>query len=100
MPKGVKTSGAFKKGNPGRPKGATNPIKKQLREALTDGFNTDMVDKLFKEMNTLKGLSYVKACGEVLPYILPKLQNVSFTDKDGNESNELTIRIVRPDGTK
>jgi hypothetical protein len=100
MPKGVKTSGAFKKGNSGRPKGAINPVKKQLREALTEGFNSDMVEKLFKEMTGLRGLPYVKACGEVLPYILPKLQNVSFTDKEGNESNELTIRIVRPDDVR
>jgi hypothetical protein len=100
MAKGQVPPHAFKEGNKGRPKGSTNPVKKQLREALTDGFNTDMVDKLFREMNTLKGLSYVKACGEVLPYILPKLQNVSFTDKDGNEGNELTIRIVRPDDVR
>lgn len=70
---------AFVKGQSGnengRPKGATNKVNTKVK-----GLITQLVEDSFKDVQTefkaLKGRDKVKLWVEMLPYLVPKLQNV------------------------
>ena len=65
----------FQKGNTGKPKGA-----KSKKTLVLDAFATHVVeggmDKFMKELNTLKGASYVMAFMSIFEYVKPKLARV------------------------
>lgn len=93
MPKGLKTSGAFKKGHAGtKPKGAINKTTKDIKEAyrllietnipnLTKWLEQIAADDPAKAINILSNLS---------EYVIPKLARQEMT---GGTKDELGVTI-------
>lgn len=85
MPRGGKTKTSFKAGNPGKPKGATNKVNRDIKEAFKNLIEMNLEnmtiwleqvaqDDPYKAMTMIQGLS---------EYIVPKLARTELTGKDG-----------------
>ncbi len=66
----------FKKGNPGKPKGARNKTGCDLR-ALISGFLEDNFAKVASDFDKLQPKDRAKLYIDLLQYSLPKLQAIS-----------------------
>jgi hypothetical protein len=83
----------FEKGNPGKPKGAIREDTKKLKEFLV--FIADNgKEKMWDEMQKLKGQQFVYAYLTMLEYVQPKLSRA-----DLNQSGEVTTVIKVVDDT-
>lgn len=82
-------------GNPGgRPKGTSNKLTSKTREQLAillDGG----YKKLQDELNKLEGKEYVSAYTNLLPYVVPRLQNTSLDINPEDLSDEQLDYIIQ-----
>jgi hypothetical protein len=82
-------------GNPsGRPKGSGNKATTKIREqlaALLDGGH----GKLKTELGKLEGRDYVSAYTNLLPYVVPRLQNTSLDINPEDLSDEQLDYIIQ-----
>lgn len=70
--------GRFKKGNPGRPKGAANKSTEALRERV-EQLLSDQFDQVLEDMATLSPKERISAYIQLLEYALPKLARTEST---------------------
>ncbi len=80
----------------GRPEGAENSEKKELRGYL-NYFLENNLSKLETEFNKLSGIQYVNMFTKLLEYSMPKLNRVTFEEHKNNilemSGNEREQRI-------
>lgn len=87
----------FEKGNPGRPKGAKNKVNAQMRDLIQQLFD-DNFDRMQNDLERLEPKDRLKFLFDLLPYLLPKLQNTTFNqtiDLDSLSEEEIDILINR-----
>lgn len=87
----------FEKGNPGRPKGAKNKVNAQMRDLIQQLFD-DNFDRMQNDLERLEPKDRLKFLSDLLPYLLPKLQNTTFNqtiDLDSLSEEEIDILINR-----
>lgn len=91
----AKTSTSFKKGEAkGRPKGVENKTTKTLKEFLVY-ISENGKEKMWQEMQTLKGKLYVDAYLSLIEYVQPKLARTEV-----NSSGEITTIVKVVDDTE
>lgn len=61
----------------GRPPGAKGKVTNRMRELLTKLWEDDF-EEVQKEIRLLKGKDKINAYIDILPYIVPRLQNTSL----------------------
>ena len=91
--------GRFKKGNPGKPKGALSE-KTKFWNQLKDYMTNDGADKFKDELQKLSGKDYINAFTNTLEYFKPKLQRTELTGEDGNAINITPIELVSQNKNK
>lgn len=67
----------FEKGNPGKPKGATNKVHNKVKEAIVK-FLEDNVDDIQESFDSLNAAQKLQFIAEVLPYAAPKLKQTEL----------------------
>ena len=70
----------FEKGNPGRPKGAKNKVNTQMRDLIQQLFD-DNFDTIQEDLENLDPKDRLKFLSDLLPYLLPKLQSTTHSQK-------------------
>lgn len=89
--------GKFEKGNSGRPKGAKNKVTTQMRDLIQQLFD-DNFDTIQEDLESLEPKDRLKFMTDLLPYLLPKLQNTTHStqvDIDSLSTEELDTLIER-----
>ncbi|MDO6437130.1 hypothetical protein Q4534_06930 [Cyclobacterium sp. 1_MG-2023] len=89
--------GKFKKGNPGRPKGAKNKINTQMRDLIQSLFDNNY-QTIQEDLEALEAKDRLKFLSDLLPYLLPKLQSTTHSQElnfDSMSDEELDILIDR-----
>lgn len=84
----------FEEGNSlgkGRPKGAENKEKKQLREFINNILEEDQA-KFKEELSKLTGIYYINTILALMEYSVPKLARV---ENVGDKEQEIKIRVIR-----
>lgn len=69
----------FKKGNPGKPKGAIRKDTKILKEFLVE-ISEKGKDKMWEELQKLQGKDYVHSYLTMLEYVRPKLARTELAN--------------------
>jgi hypothetical protein len=81
----------------GRQKGSKNKVTVNIRERISD-FVVRNFEDVENEFDQLKGYDKVRMFMSFIPYIIPKLQNVStslkYEDMREEDLNELVIRLI------
>lgn len=72
--------GKFEKGNAGRPKGAKNKSSGQMRDLIQKLFD-DNFDKIQEDLESLEAKDRLKFMTDLMPYLLPKLQSTTYSQK-------------------
>jgi hypothetical protein len=89
--------GKFEKGNPGKPKGAKNKVNTEIRGLVQKLFD-DNYETIQEDMESLEPKDRLKFLSDLLPYLLPKLQSTTHSQKidlDQLSGDELDILIDR-----
>jgi hypothetical protein len=89
--------GKFEKGNPGRPKGSKNKVNTELRELIQQLFD-DNFDTIQDDLESLEPKDRLKFMTDLLPYLMPKLQSTTYSQKidlDSMTDEDLDILIER-----
>ena len=89
--------GKFEKGNPGKPKGAKNKSTLLMRDRIQALFD-DNFDKIQEDLESLEAKDRLKFLTDLMPYLMPKLQSTTYSQKidlDSMEEAELDILIER-----
>jgi hypothetical protein len=89
--------GKFEKGNPGKPKGAKNKVNTQIRDLIQKIFD-DNYDKIQEDLEVLEAKDRLKFLSDLLPYLLPKLQSTTYSQKidlDSMSEEDLDLLINR-----
>lgn len=74
-------AGRFQKNNPGKPKGSSkNKLRDEIKSFLNDCWK-DFPSWFIK----LKEKEKIQTVLDLLPYAVPRLQNIAMTDSEGNE---------------
>jgi hypothetical protein len=87
----------FESGNPGRPKGAKNKLNGQMRDLIQQLFD-DNFDKIQEDLESLEAKDRLKFLTDLMPYLMPKLQSTTYSQKIDLESMDeadLDILIER-----
>jgi hypothetical protein len=87
----------FESGNPGKPKGAKNKSTLIIRERIQSLFD-DNFDKIQEDLESLEAKDRLKFLTDLMPYLMPKLQSTTYSQKIDLESMEeadLDILIER-----
>jgi hypothetical protein len=85
----------FEKGNPGRPKGAKNKVNTQLRGLIQKLFD-DNYQTIQDDLESLEPKDRLKFLSDLLPYLLPKLQSTTYSQKidlDSMSEEDLEVLI-------
>ncbi|PZX52461.1 hypothetical protein LV84_03467 [Algoriphagus ratkowskyi] len=85
----------FEKGNPGKPKGAKNKSTQLMRDRIQSLFD-DNFDKIQEDLEALEAKDRLKFLTDLMPYLMPKLQSTTYSQKidlDSMEEAELDILI-------
>jgi hypothetical protein len=89
--------GKFEKGNPGKPKGAKNKVNTEIRGLVQKLFD-DNYETIQEDLESLEPKDRLKFLSDLLPYLLPKLQSTTHSQKidlDQLSGDELDILIDR-----
>lgn len=87
--------GKFEKGNAGRPKGAKNKVNSQMRDLIQRLFD-DNFDTIQEDLDSLEAKDRLKFLSDLLPYLLPKLQSTTYSQKldlDNMSEEDLDLLI-------
>jgi hypothetical protein len=87
----------FEKGNPGKPSGAKNKINIETRELIQKLFD-DNYQKIQTDLEGLEPKDRLKFIFDLFPYMVPKLQSTTYSQKidlEGMEEKDLDILINR-----
>lgn len=87
--------GKFEKGNAGRPKGAKNKVSTELRGLIQKLFD-DNYQTIQDDLESLEPKDRLKFLTDLLPYLLPKLQSTTYSQKidlDSLTEEELGLLI-------
>lgn len=84
----------FQKGNPGRPKGAKNKSPQLMRDRIQALFDNNF-ELIQEDLESLNPRDRLKFLTDLIPYLLPKLQTTTFSQKiDFQELNEEDLDIL------
>lgn len=87
----------FQKGNPGRPEGSKNKVNSEIRGLIQKLFD-DNYQTIQDDLESLEPKDRLKFISDLLPYLLPKLQTTTYSQKidlDGMTDKELDLLIER-----
>lgn len=87
----------FEKGNPGRPEGSKNKVNSEIRGLIQKLFD-DNYQTIQDDLESLEPKDRLKFISDLLPYLLPKLQTTTYSQKidlDGMSEKDLDILIDR-----
>ncbi|UJP65537.1 hypothetical protein [Mongoliitalea daihaiensis] len=87
--------GKFEKGNSGRPKGAKNKVNTQMRDLIQQLFDANF-DTIQEDLESLEPKDRLKFMTDLLPYLLPKLQSTTYSqriDLDSMSEEDLDLLI-------
>lgn len=87
----------FEKGNPGRPEGSKNKINSEIRGLIQKLFD-DNYQTIQDDLESLEPKDRLKFLSDLLPYLLPKLQSTTYSQKidlDSMSDEELDLLIQR-----
>ena len=83
----------FKRGNPGKPRGAKN--RAATRKLLADWVHNNW-DRFDTEMKTVKGKAFCELFIKVLPFMMPAYQSINFSLSNMPESDlEFLINHIK-----
>ena len=80
-----------KKGK-GRPKGSKNKTSKVGKKKISNFLNDRGYDKLITTIEALEGMEYVKACTDLMTFVMPKLKAIDHTS--GGEQIPYSLPVV------
>ena len=84
----------FQKGNPGRPKGSKNKSPQVMRDRIQALFDNNF-ELIQEDLESLNPRDRLKFLTDLIPYLLPKLQTTTFSQKiDLQELNEQDLDIL------
>ncbi|MFN3759281.1 MAG: hypothetical protein ACK4SF_08705 [Algoriphagus aquaeductus] len=87
----------FEKGNPGKPKGAKNKSTQLMKDRIQALFD-DNFDKIQEDLESLEAKDRLKFLTDLMPYLMPKLQSTTHSQKidlEAMEEADLDILIER-----
>lgn len=85
--------GQFKKGNPGKPKGAKSKKNAEIRNSFKMLIENNL-DKLEDDLNQLKPKERLDVIMNLANYIIPKLKATEMTFDDKTENQFRPIEII------
>lgn len=83
-----------KTNNPnGRPSGATNKITREVRKIVSQALEaqTPYIQSTLDEIRVESPVKYIELITRLLPYVAPKLSNVTFTEEQSTPKGFLPI---------
>lgn len=82
----------FKPGNPGKPKGAENKTKREVKEAIALflGQKFKTIEKLYESLEPKEQADFLT---KLLPYSIPKLTAMTDTQGDDVEGQTIVFKI-------
>lgn len=84
----------FEKGNSGRPKGAKNKASGLIRDRIQALFD-DNFETVQDDLESLDPKDRLKFMTDLLPYLLPKLQSTTYSQKiDLNSMTDEELNIL------
>lgn len=89
----------FKKGNPGKPKGAQNKVNKTLRTMIFD-FLEDRWPHIEKDFRRLRPRDRVILFEKLLNYALPKYQNFSLEGMSESDLERFETYLLEKNGRR
>jgi hypothetical protein len=87
----------FENGNAGRPKGATNKSTSLMKDRIQSLFD-DNFKKIQEDLESLEAKDRLKFMTDLMPYLMPKLQSTTHSQKidlESMEEKDLDILIDR-----
>jgi hypothetical protein len=87
----------FEKGNSGRPKGAVNKSTLAMKDRIQSLFDGNF-DKIQEDLESLEAKDRLKFITDLMPYLMPKLQSTTHSQKidlESMEEKDLDILIDR-----
>ena len=87
----------FEKGNSGRPKGAVNKYTLAMKDRIQSLFDGNF-DKIQEDLESLEAKDRLKFMTDLMPYLMPKLQSTTHSQKidlESMEEKDLDILIDR-----
>ena len=70
----------FQKGNQGRPKGAKNKSTQLIRDRIQNLFDENF-ETIQEDLESLNARDRLKFLADLIPYLLPKLQSTTYSEK-------------------
>ena len=70
----------FQKGNPGRPRGAKNKSTQLIRDRIQNLFDENF-ETIQEDLESLNARDRLKFLSDLIPYLLPKLQSTTYSEK-------------------
>jgi hypothetical protein len=75
----------FQKGNQGRPKGTKNKSTQLIRDRIQNLFDENF-ETIQEDLESLNARDRLKFLADLIPYLLPKLQSTTYSEKIDFES--------------
>jgi hypothetical protein len=89
--------GKFENGNAGRPKGSVNKSTLIMKDRIQSLFD-DNFEKIQEDLESLEAKDRLKFMTDLIPYLMPKLQSTTHSQKidlESMEEKDLDILIDR-----
>lgn len=87
----------FRKGNPGKPKGAVAKVTADVRETIKAALSGIDADTLSTKLKGLEGKDYIDAYTKLAEFVVPKLQRTTLnTDDPAGNSLTVTLNLGGP----
>lgn len=87
-----KENGQFKKGNPGKPKGAKNKITEDIRQFVSDLLDENR-QQIIDDLKELEPFDRVRVFEKFLAYVLPKQRATDFNLNVGQLTDDQIKQI-------
>jgi hypothetical protein len=87
----------FESGNPGKPKGAKNKSTLLMRDRIQSIFDDNSI-RIQEDLESLEPKDRLKFLTDLMPYLMPKLQSTTHSQKidlEAMEEADLDILIDR-----